>query len=162
MADDLPADGEPGSGPGPDPGPGPGDSPVPGPRELMGMLQGEGGFEEIMLQPVFPSESGGRVSQAAVVADIVNILRLDAMTLAASHDVDVQVDRITERKMGHLLCQLVEGNPGPLIDVFDKIEDLHHEVLSEVMDDEAFTNYVAEKQAMLYTHGYEDNAPSDQ
>lgn len=114
------------------------------------MLKGDGGVEELMKQPVYQNEYG-QFSQAELMADVINILRMDTKQLGATHGVDVQVEKITPEKTAWVLAQMVDGETKPIVDIFNRIENQHHDIMEEVMDDEEFTEYLEFKDTQLYT-----------
>jgi hypothetical protein len=125
-------------------------SKLPGPQELFQLLRSDGGVEALMKQPVYEN-ADGRFSQAELMADVINILRMDTKQLAATHDVDVEVEKITPEKTAWVLSQMVDGETEPIISIFNEIEENHHDVLSAVMDGEGFEGYLDFKESELYT-----------
>lgn len=122
----------------------------PGPKEMMAMLKGDGGVEELMKQPVYENEYGS-FSQAELMADVINILRMDTKQVGATHGVDIEVEKITPEKTAWVLAQMVDGNTEPIVDIFNDIEDQHHDVMEAVMDPEEFGSYLEFKESQLYT-----------
>jgi hypothetical protein len=125
-------------------------SKLPGPQELFDLLRSDGGVEALMKQPVYEN-ADGRFSQAELMADVINILRMDTKQLAATHDVEVEVEKITPEKTAWVLSQMVVGETEPIISIFNDIEENHHDVLSAVMDDDGFESYLDFKESELYT-----------
>lgn len=114
------------------------------------MLKGDGGVEELMKQPVYQNEYGS-FSQAELMADVINILRMDTKQLGATHGVEVQVQKITPEKTAWVLAQMVDGETEPIVSIFNRIEEQHHDIMEEVMDDDEFTSYLEFKDTQLYT-----------
>lgn len=125
------------------------------PMALMRMLKSDDGIESLMQEPIFPTEDGGKVSQAEILADVINIYRMDAKKFGELHGVDISITRITPDKVAWMLSEMVNGDPGAMIDTFNEIEDLHHETFEEVLDDEAFDEYTEMKKSVLFSQNAE-------
>lgn len=121
------------------------------PMALMRMLQSDDGVEELMLEPIFPTDTGGKVSQAEVLADTINIYRMDAKKFGEIHGVDISISRITPEKVAWMLAEMIDGNPGPIIETFNGIEDLHLQVFDEVLDEGDYDQYDEMKKSVLFT-----------
>lgn len=123
---------------------------LPNPQEMASLLARDDGVEQLMKQPVFENEYG-QFSQAEMMADVINILRMDARQFGLVHGVDVEVEKITPDKMAWALAEMVDGNTRPLVAIFNDIEDKHHEVMEDVMVAEDFDSYLRFKEGQLYT-----------
>lgn len=130
--------------------------------ELMTKLKSEGGLSDMMQEETFETATGTRYSMADLLADVINLQRLDAKEFGKLHDVDIQIGRVTPAKMGWMLEQMVKGNPGPIIEAFNTIQDHHEEVFSEVYDSETFENYEAMKEANMFTKQNQNGGDSEE
>lgn len=114
------------------------------------MLQGDGGVEKLMQQPVYQNQYGV-YSQAELLADVINIMRMDVKRVADVHGVDISIRKIQPEKVAWALAEMVEGNTEPMVSIFNEIEDYHHEVLAEALGDEEFETYLDFKEEQLFT-----------
>lgn len=121
-------------------------------NELMGMLQNPDAMKQMMQKEAFEDEETGHTySQADLVADVINILRMDTKRLGAAAGVDVEIARMTPDKAAELIQNLAHGEGMELIDVFDDIEDQRMSVLTALEDEETVEEYMATKRRMLYS-----------
>lgn len=120
------------------------------PMQMMRLLKSENGVETLMKQPVYENEFGS-YSQAELLADVINILRMDAKRLGAIHGVDLGIEKIEPDRIAWILGEMVQGHTQPMVDLFNGIEDLHHEIMAETLDDETFQQYLDFKESQLYT-----------
>lgn len=121
-------------------------------RQLMGMLNSPDGLKEMMLRDAFQNdETGYTFSQADLIADVVNILRMDTKRMAEAHGVEVSIQKMTPERAAELLQGVAQGEDLGLIDIFDEIEDQRMAVLAAAEGEEATHEYLRQKQAQLYT-----------
>lgn len=121
-----------------------------GPATLAKVLASDNGVEELMKQPVFENDDG-YFSQAEMLADVINILRMDAKRMAAIHGVEVEIEKIGPDKVAWMLAQMVNGEADAMVEVFNKIEEYHHDVLEEALSEEDYQQYLDFKESQLYT-----------
>lgn len=120
--------------------------------QIMDMLNSEDGMQQMMLRDAFENEETGHTfSQAELIADVVNILRMDTKRMAEAHDVDISISKMTPERAAELLQGVAQGDDLGLIDIFDEIEDQRMFLLSVIEDDDAVDEYLAQKQGILYT-----------
>lgn len=120
------------------------------PDKLARLMASDNGVEELMKQPVYENEYGF-YSQADLLADVVNILRMDAKRMGAMHGVEVDIQKMTPDKMAWMLAEMVDGNTQPLVGVFNDVEDYHHDVMEQALSDEEFREYLEFKESQLFT-----------
>lgn len=120
------------------------------PDKLARLMASDNGVEELMKQPVYEN-AHGYYSQAELLADVVNILRMDAKRMGELHGVEVRIQKMTPEKMAWMLAEMVDGNTQPLVGVFNDIEDYHHDVMEEALGSEEFADYLGFKETQLYT-----------
>lgn len=120
------------------------------PQDMMKLLKSDEGIEELMQQPVYENAYGVH-SQAELLADVINIYRMDAKRLGQLHGVDIEIEKIHPDKTAWAMSEMVNGHTEPIVSIFNGIEDLHHEIMAEMMDDEEFTAYLDFKEAQLFT-----------
>lgn len=120
-------------------------------NQLMGIMQQDDGLQQMMLKPAFQNEAGFEFSQAELIADVVNILRMDTKRIAEAAGVDVEVEKMTPERAASLLQGIAEGSDLGLVDVFDNVEDQRMKILAELEDDEAVEDFLELKQDLLYT-----------
>lgn len=120
--------------------------------QIMQTLNSENGLQNMMLQPAFEDDATGHeFSQADLIADVVNIMRMDTKQIAEAHGVDVSIKRMTPERAAALLQGVAKGEDLGLIDIFDKIEDQRMTILAEIEDEEAVEEYVEMKRTMLHS-----------
>jgi len=125
---------------------------------IMGVLNSPNGLKKMMLQPAFQNDDDHEFSQADLIADVVNIERMDLkkMALAINErddcpDVDITAKKMTPERAAELLQGIAKGNDLGLIEVFDQLEDQRMTLLAALTDDEQTDSYVETKQEWLYT-----------
>lgn len=128
--------------------------------EIMQVLQRPNGLKQMMLRPAFKDEeTGHEFSQAELIADVINILRMDTKRIAQAHDIDVEIEQMTPERAAELLQGVAKGEDLGIIEIFDEIEDKRMVVLEAVEDEDATQEYIDMKQSLLYTH---PNEPEDE
>lgn len=130
-------------------------------RDLLNALSSEDGVKKVMLRPVYGGDDEGEpaTSQAEIVADMFNIMRLDTKALGQAAGVDIEVRRMSPERCAELLQGLVRGEDFGLIQRFNDLEDKRERVLLELTDEETVREHRETKLSVLYS----DVAPdSDQ
>lgn len=121
-------------------------------KELYRTLQSEDGLKQMMLRPAFQNDkTGHQFSQAELIADVVNIMRMDTKRIAEQHGVDVSITKMTPERAADLLQGVAQGDDLGLIDIFDQIEDQRMRVLSALTDEDTVVDYAERKQQILYS-----------
>jgi len=118
----------------------------------MSMLR-SGNVGELLKEPVYPGpdDDEPEYSQAQVIADVINVMRLDNRALAEAVGVDLMVTRITEDRVAEMLGDAVEGDPTDLVETFNDLEVQRDLVLRELMDEEDYEEFCAFKRASIET-----------
>lgn len=120
------------------------------PDKLARLMASDDGVEQLMQQPVYENEFG-YYSQAELLADVINILRMDAKRMGAMFGFDVEIKRMKPDTMAWMLAQMVDGNTQPLVEVFNQIEDHHHDIMEAELSEEEFRKYLEFKESKLFT-----------
>lgn len=120
------------------------------PDQLARLMASDDGVEQLMEQPVYENEYG-HFSQAELLADVINILRMDAKRMAAMNGVHIDIKKIRPEKVAWMLAEMVNGNTQPIVGVFNEVEDYHHDVLEEALGEDEFREYLKFKESQLYT-----------
>lgn len=125
---------------------------------LMGIMQGDDGIAKLLQEP---THDNGNVSTADIIADVINVQRLDNKRLAEAAGVDVEAHRLTPEMAAHLVQDLVKGDSLELIQVFNELEDQREEILEAMEDEEAVLQHREVKQSVLY-HTAGDDETDDE
>jgi len=113
-----------------------------------------GGIKQLLLQKTFQDpQSGHEYSQADLVADVVNVMRMDAKQMCALHDIKVEVDKMSPERSAELLEDVAKNEGVGIIDVFQQIEEKRDKVFRQKMTDEQYDQYIRFKESMLYSVG---------
>jgi len=119
-------------------------------REVMGVLKSKDGLKDMMLRPAFKSDdTGTEFSQAELVADVINILRMDTKRIAQAHGVEVEISQMTPERAAELLQEIAKGEGIALVEIFDEIENQRMRVLDEIEGAEARREYCDMKLSLL-------------
>jgi hypothetical protein len=88
-------------------------------------------------------------SQAGLLADVINMMRVDVKMFGVLHGVDIEVEEMTEERAASLLEALVRGDP-ELLEVTNEIAHKRQTVILEALDDEGMREYyLGEKASMM-------------
>jgi len=113
-----------------------------------------GGIKQLLLQKTFQDpQSSHEYSQADLVADVVNVMRMDAKQMCALHDIKVEVDKMSPERSAELLEDVAKNEGVGIIDVFQQIEEKRDKVFRQKMTDEQYDQYIRFKGSMLYSVG---------
>lgn len=122
-------------------------------NQMMGMLSNPNGISQIMMQDAFEDEETGyKFSQADLIADVINILRMDTKRIAEANDVDIEISQMTPERAAELLQGVAQGNDMDIIEIFDEIENKRMTILTEIEDESAKQEYMSQKRRVLYSH----------
>lgn len=131
-------------------------------RKLLAVLSDDDGVAKIMLRPVYGEDENGEptTSQAEIVADMFNIMRLDCKAMADAAGVEMSVQKMTPERAAELLQGLVRGEDFGLIDKFNDLEDKRERVLVEMTDEETVQEHQELKESLLFAQvgGPDDEA----
>lgn len=119
-------------------------------RQIRQVMQ-PGGIANIMLEDKYQDETGHVWSEAALVADVINIMRLNTKQLASIHDVSIQINRMTEERAAELIEGMAKNEDQTLVEAFEKIEDKQDRVLREAMGEEKYSEFLQTKQRAAYS-----------
>lgn len=115
-------------------------------------LLGGGGVKALLLRETFQNpETGHSYSQAHLVADVINVMRMDVKQMCAIHGISVEVDKMSPEKAAELLEAVAQNDGVGIIDVFQKIEEKRDTVFEQEMDEESYEQYISFKEEMLYS-----------
>jgi len=122
-------------------------------RQLFTVLGQEDGLAKVLLQPVYGDDGDGKptTSQAEVVADMFNIMRLDTKMLAQAVGIEMEVKRMTPERAAELLQGLVKGENFGLIEEFNRMEDQRERVLLELSDEDTLAKHRQIKVENLFS-----------
>lgn len=119
--------------------------------DLMNFL-GSGGIKQMLLNESYHDpERGVSYSQADLVADIVNVMRMDLKQMGAIHGVDIEVDKMSPERAAELLESLAKNEGVGIIEVFQKIEEKRDRIFEQEMTQEQYDTYQKFKRNMLYS-----------
>jgi hypothetical protein len=90
-------------------------------------------------------------SPAAILADVVTVLRADTARLAEEHDVDLDVQVMSEDRAAELIAGLVDGDGVALVEVFNDAAEQRDQVLREVLDEAEYQAFMRDKVAGMHT-----------
>lgn len=127
-------------------------------RGLMSVMQQEDGIAKMLQRPVYGENDDGEptTSQAEVVADMFNIMRLDVKALGDAAGIDIEVERMTPEAAAGLLQGLVKGESFELVEKFNALEDKRESVLLELTDEETLDDHQSVKESVLYSEVEDD------
>lgn len=115
-------------------------------RKMRQMMQ-PGGIAQQLMQDKYEDQATGHTySEAALIADVVNIMRLNTKQLGAIHGVEVSIQRMTEERAAQLLEQMARNDDMALVSVFEKIEDKQDAIIQEVLGDEEYYDFLEQKE----------------
>jgi len=99
--------------------------------QMMSMVNDPDAIQDLIL------DSGA----AVIVADIINIQRLDHARLAKAAGVDADLPRMDDERAAELIAGLVTSGDPELVGVFNELEDLGDDILGELEGEEAVENF---------------------
>jgi hypothetical protein len=121
-------------------------------RKMMTTLQSEDGVKNLLM------DSNGGASFADLIADSINIQRMDNKRLAQEHGVDLEIKRMSPERAGDILQAGVKGNPEPLVEVFNELEDQREQILREAVDsEEEVDEFREKKKKLLFSQAHGDD-----
>lgn len=110
--------------------------------DLKGMV-----LEESFRDP----ETGHSFSQAHIIADIVNVMRMDTKQILACHNLQTEVNKMSPDRAAELVVEMAKSDGTAIIDVFEAIESQRDDLLQDLLTDAQHQEYMEFKQNMLYT-----------
>lgn len=119
--------------------------------DLLSFVTG-GGISQMLLQDQYEDpDTGHQYSQADLIADVVNVMRMDAKQIAALHGIDVEVSKMTPEHAAKLMESVTKDSGVDIISVFQDIEDKHDKTLQHLFDESDHQEYMEFKEQMLYS-----------
>lgn len=112
----------------------------------MRQLMQPGGIAETLKQEKYEGPDGHRYSEAALVADVINIMRLNTKQLGAMHDVDIEINRMTEEHAAKLLERMARENDLALVEVFEVLEQKQDDIIKAELGEERYHEYLRMKE----------------
>jgi len=125
----------------------------PGMRQLISVLNSENGIAQLLQEPAYAQGDSPEptVSQAEVVADLVNVARLDQKAIAEAAGLDLEVNRMTPEYAALLLQRLIKRESLELIEVFNDLERQREAILAELIGEEQLAEHLRTKQTAVYS-----------
>lgn len=124
--------------------------------KIMSIMRDEDGIAELLQQPVYDfsesDEETPTASQADIIADIINIMRLDVYRIAQAQDIDIEVKRMTPEAAAMMMQNLVKGEGLEIVDQFNEIESHHEEIIESLTDEETLAKHQVVKEDHLYSN----------
>lgn len=123
----------------------------PGYRQMYSMMSSDNGIAEQLLQPCYsrPGENEATVSQADVIADLLNVMRLDIHRIGEEVGADVEIERMSSRKAAMLVQSLILRESMELVEKFNDLEDKRETVLEELLDEDELEGHRDLKQRVV-------------
>lgn len=112
----------------------------------------EGGIKGMLLEETFQDpDTGHTYGQAHLVADVINVMRMDTKQMAALHGIDIEVEKMSPERAAELLEDVAKNDGMGIIEVFQEIEDQQDIILKQKMTEEQHDKYMNFKEEMLYS-----------
>jgi hypothetical protein len=127
--------------------------------DMMGFLE-DGGVKNLLMQDTYKNtETGHEYSQADLLADIVNVMRMDTKQVLALHDIDVEVEKMGPERAAELVENLATSDDAGLdiVKVFEEIEEQRSLLLKELFEDGQYEQYEQFKAEMMFSVDYQRN-----
>lgn len=108
-------------------------------KQMMSLANDPDAIQDII------KESGA----AEIVADIINIQRLEHARIAREVGVDADLPRMDEDRAAELIAGLVTDGDVELIEVFNGLEEVGDDVLLELTDEDTVEEWQESKKQMI-------------
>lgn len=120
-------------------------------EQMMGIMSSPDGLKQMLLQTSFEDEeTGHEFSQADLLADVVNIMRMDTKRIAKAVDVDIRVSQMTPERAAEILQGMAQGDDAlGVLEIFDEIEDQRMNILEELEDEQTVDEFMQTKRFVL-------------
>jgi succinylglutamate desuccinylase len=113
-----------------------------------------GGIKELLLQDQYQNpETGFSWSQADLVADVINVMRMDVKQMCAIHGIEVEVNKMSPERAAELLEGVAKNDGVEIIEVFEAIENKRDHVFKQELSEEEYQQYMEFKEGMLFSVG---------
>lgn len=122
-------------------------------REMSKMMRSPKGAKQLLKKPVFEDENGEKYSQAQIVADVINVMRIDNKRLGRAKGLDITAAEMTEERAAEILVDMIQGDSIELVDAFNELEDQRNKILEEELDESEYEKHIEMKKQMSYTGG---------
>jgi hypothetical protein len=121
-------------------------------KKMMSVMNAPDGIKQLVMRPVYGSDPNNpTTSQAEIVADYINIFRLDLKRLGEAADIDIEANRMEPERAAELVQELVKGEGSELMVALNDIEDRHEMVLEALTDEETVEAHRETKNSVLYS-----------
>lgn len=130
------------------------DANQPGMRDMMALMRADNGIVQMMHQPAYkkrPEDPEPTVSQADVIADLFNVMRLDVKAIADEVGADISIQQMSPDYAAVLMQQLIRRESLELIQKFNELEDQRERVLSQLADEETLEDHRWQKQRIVHS-----------
>lgn len=120
---------------------------------FAGFIQA-GGIKELLLEDQYQNpETGHSWSQADLVADVINVMRMDAKQMCATHGIEVEVNKMSPERAAELLEGVAKNEGVEIIEVFEAIENKRDHIFQQELSESEYKQYMEFKEQMLYSVG---------
>lgn len=127
-------------------------------RTVFGAMQGENGVANLLMQPTFGDDGEGNPqhSQAELLADMFNIMRMDVKRLGDAAGVDITVQKMSPEYAAELVQGIVSGDSLELLEKFNQLEDKRERIIAELAGEDAVEEHRTVKLDLMYTASNDD------
>lgn len=121
-------------------------------RKMFSVMNSPNGIKKLVMRPVYGSDpENPTTSQAEIVADYMNIYRLDLKRLGEAAGVDIEAQRMEPERAAELVQELVKGEGSDLMSALNDLEDRHEKILEALEGEEAVREHRQTKDSILYS-----------
>lgn len=122
------------------------------PQMIARYLQSPGRLANVMKEEM----PGWEATPGEIMADIINVHRADVKAIADALDVDddgepVDVELMSEDRAADLIAGVTQGDAVDFVVIFNELARKRDLVLAEVLDDDAYQQFMANKTSVMYT-----------
>lgn len=94
---------------------------------------------------------GWGATPAAILADIVTVQRADCKRLAEIHDVEMDVEIMSEDRAADLIAGVVDGDALDLVLLFNDLAHQRDQVLRAALDEDDYRQFMEAKTSVMHT-----------
>jgi len=121
----------------------------------------ESGLQDIRLEWVEETTPGetpadpewNKFTAADLVADVINVMRMDVKQICAIHGIEVEVNKMSPERAAELLEGVAKNDGVEIIEVFEAIENKRDHVFKQELSESEYEQYMEFKEGMLYSVG---------
>lgn len=118
------------------------------PRQMAMMMRDPSRIESMLTSDV----PGVGASPAAMLADVISVMRSDNYRLAVAVGVDdVEANQMTPERAAELVTGVVQGDGWELIEAFNEVAETRTKILREVLSEEEFEQFTRAKVDAMHT-----------